>query len=197
MCFVLRFDWFGSSRLISCYWLSFPEITVRFRAWFCAECHLTIWRVHSCVVFPPCGFDRYRVLFYSLTGELVGRLEAYANALGGRSMSWSPNGTLLAVGSYDQCVRLVSRVSWKPVAVLRHVRPKAQVRSRGRRRLSRAFFPTLAFRGWLGVDLWDQEALRRRCLRASCMANVCRRPLVLQASMLSKQPDHRRLDMMP
>lgn len=70
---------------------------------------------------------RYRVLFYSLEGKLVGRLEAYPHALGVKSMAWSPDGTLLSVGSYDQCVRLVSPVTWKAVAVLRHVHPKAQV----------------------------------------------------------------------
>lgn len=71
---------------------------------------------------------RYRVLFYSLAGKLVGRLEAYAHALGVKSLAWSPDGTLLSVGSYDQCARLVSPVTWKAVAVLRHVHPKTQVR---------------------------------------------------------------------
>ena len=60
-------------------------------------------------------------------GELLGRLEAYSHALGVKSLSWSPNGTLLAVGSYDQCARLVSPVTWKPVVVLKHVHPKTQV----------------------------------------------------------------------
>eukprot|EP00903_Cladosiphon_okamuranus_P005994 g5914.t1 len=68
----------------------------------------------------------YRVLFYSLAGKLVGRLEAYAHALGVKSLAWSPDGTLLSVGSYDQCARLVSPVTWKAVAVLRHVHPKTQ-----------------------------------------------------------------------
>ncbi|CAM9930166.1 unnamed protein product [Pylaiella littoralis] len=84
------------------------------------------------VEFSPDGFTlclqdtslEYRVLFYSLEGKLVGRLEAYSHALGVKSLSWSPDGTLLSVGSYDQCVRLVSPVTWKPVAVLRHVQPK-------------------------------------------------------------------------
>lgn len=69
---------------------------------------------------------RYRVLFYSLVGKLVGRLEAYSHALGVKSLAWSPDGTLLSVGSYDQCARLVSPVTWKAVAVLRHVHPKTQ-----------------------------------------------------------------------
>lgn len=54
-------------------------------------------------------------------------MEAYSHALGVKSLSWSPNGTLLAVGSYDQCARLVSPVTWKPVVVLKHVHPKTQV----------------------------------------------------------------------
>lgn len=79
---------------------------------------------------PPCS-GRYRVLFYTLTGQLLARLEPYSNALGARSMAWSPDGTLLAVGSYDQCARLISPVNWKPAAVLRHVHPKNQVGQRG------------------------------------------------------------------
>ncbi|CAM9944228.1 unnamed protein product [Ectocarpus fasciculatus] len=86
------------------------------------------------VDFSPDGFTlclqdtslEYRVLFYSLAGKLVGRLEAYSHALGVKSMAWSPDGTLLSVGSYDQCARLVSPVTWKAVAVLRHVHPKTQ-----------------------------------------------------------------------
>lgn len=66
-------------------------------------------------------------MFYSLAGKLVGRLEAYSHALGVKSLAWSPDGTLLSVGSYDQCARLVSPVTWKAVAVLRHVHPKTQV----------------------------------------------------------------------
>ena len=67
------------------------------------------------------------MLFYSLAGKLVGRLEAYSAALGVKSLAWSPDGTLLSVGSYDQCARLLSPVTWKAVAVLRHVHPKTQV----------------------------------------------------------------------
>ncbi|CBN78434.1 conserved unknown protein [Ectocarpus siliculosus] len=86
------------------------------------------------VDFSPDGFTLclqdtsldYRVMFYSLAGKLVGRLEAYSHALGVKSMAWSPDGTLLSVGSYDQCARLVSPVTWKAVAVLRHVHPKTQ-----------------------------------------------------------------------
>lgn len=76
---------------------------------------------------PLAHISRYRVLFYSQMGQLVARLEPYSNALGARSLSWSPDGSLLAVGSYDQCARLISPVNWKAVAVLRHVHPKNQV----------------------------------------------------------------------
>ena len=68
------------------------------------------------------------MLFYSPTGELLGRVEAYSNALGVKSIAWSPDGSLLSVGSYDQCARLVSAVTWKTVTVLKHVHPRTQVR---------------------------------------------------------------------
>lgn len=68
------------------------------------------------------------MLFYSPAGELLGRLEAYSNALGVKHSLWSPDGKLLSIGSYDQCARLVSPVTWKPVAVLKHIHPRTRVR---------------------------------------------------------------------
>ena len=44
--------------------------------------------------------------------------EAYENALGIKSYSWSPTGQFFSVGSYDQCVRIFNTSSWKCVTVL-------------------------------------------------------------------------------
>ena len=44
----------------------------------------------------------YRVSVYQPDGSLIGTFEAYEGALGVRSVQWSPDSQLLAVGSYDQ-----------------------------------------------------------------------------------------------
>jgi WD40 repeat protein len=48
----------------------------------------------------------YRLQVYSLQGELLARYAAYENALGIKAVQWSPDGAFLAVGSYDQVLKL-------------------------------------------------------------------------------------------
>ena len=48
----------------------------------------------------------YKVVIYSLAGRLCGSYTAYENALGIKSVQWSPSSQLLSIGSYDQAVRL-------------------------------------------------------------------------------------------
>lgn len=42
---------------------------------------------------------------YTPDGRNVGRYAAYEDALGVKTVAWSPTGKLLAIGSYDQKVR--------------------------------------------------------------------------------------------
>ena len=51
----------------------------------------------------------YRVVVYTESGECVANYSAYADALGVRSVAWSPPGDVLAVGSYDQARRRCGR----------------------------------------------------------------------------------------
>ena len=67
---------------------------------------------------------RYRLLVYSPTGDLVARYQAYEHALGVRATSWSPDGSCLAVGSFDQVVRLLNPLSWRVVTEFTHAQPK-------------------------------------------------------------------------
>jgi WD40 repeat protein len=67
---------------------------------------------------------RYLVLVYTSTGGLVSHYEAYENALGVRSVAFSPDGCFLAVSSFDQAVRLLNTLTWKPCAVLPLTHPK-------------------------------------------------------------------------
>jgi hypothetical protein len=62
----------------------------------------------------------YRVLFYSLDGSLVSKYEAYENALGLKSMAWSSSGHFIALGSFDEHLRILNHLNWKPIAELNH-----------------------------------------------------------------------------
>ncbi|RDD42428.1 WD repeat-containing protein WRAP73 [Trichoplax sp. H2] len=62
----------------------------------------------------------YKVLLYSLDGRPLMSYSAYDNALGIKSVAWSPSGQFLSIGSYDQMVRLLNNITWKPVARFLH-----------------------------------------------------------------------------
>jgi WD40 repeat protein len=61
---------------------------------------------------------------YSPDGRQLLHLQAYKDALGVKSLAWSPSGAFLAVGSYDQVVRVVCSLTWTVVAEFRHVHPR-------------------------------------------------------------------------
>ena len=65
----------------------------------------------------------YNVQFYSPDGRLLGDYQAYTGALGIKSMAWSKTGRILAVGSYDQKIRLVNHLTWKPIIDFDHQQP--------------------------------------------------------------------------
>lgn len=59
-------------------------------------------------------------LVYSPTGNLLSSYEAYSGALGIRNYKMSPNGLNLAVGYYDNIVRMFNTKSWKLITELNH-----------------------------------------------------------------------------
>jgi len=61
-----------------------------------------------------------RLLVYSATQGLLAQHIPYENALGFRSVNFSPSGQLLAAGSYDQKVRIYNHISWKEITELEH-----------------------------------------------------------------------------
>ncbi|KAJ7547562.1 hypothetical protein O6H91_08G092100 [Diphasiastrum complanatum] len=63
----------------------------------------------------------YKVLIYSPDGRCLFKYQAYENALGVKTVAWSPCGQFLGVGSYDQVVRALNHLTWKPVAEFVHV----------------------------------------------------------------------------
>ncbi|XP_066926151.1 WD repeat-containing protein WRAP73-like [Clytia hemisphaerica] len=62
----------------------------------------------------------YKVVIYSLDGRFISSYSAYDYALGVKSVTWSPTNQFLAVGSYDQQVRLLNNVTWKSICEFQH-----------------------------------------------------------------------------
>ena len=58
----------------------------------------------------------YKVLLYSIDGRCVASYSAYEHALGVKCVTWSPSSQFLAIGSYDQKVRILNHITWKTVA---------------------------------------------------------------------------------
>jgi WD40 repeat protein len=62
----------------------------------------------------------YNLLVYSPTGSLLTKCKAYDNALGIKSLKISPSGNFIAVGAYDQSVRVYSHISWRQLIEYPH-----------------------------------------------------------------------------
>jgi len=62
---------------------------------------------------------QYGFFIYGLKGDLVARFNAYEHSLGIKSFSWSPTSQFLAIGSYDQIVRIFNTTSWKCITELK------------------------------------------------------------------------------
>lgn len=61
-----------------------------------------------------------QVLIYSPDGRCLFKYSAYDNALGIKTVSWSPCGQFLGVGSYDQTLRALNHLTGRPVAEFTH-----------------------------------------------------------------------------
>lgn len=62
----------------------------------------------------------YKVLIYSPDGRCLSKYQAYESGLGVKSVSWSPCSQFLAVGSYDQMLRVLNHLTWKVFAEFVH-----------------------------------------------------------------------------
>lgn len=65
----------------------------------------------------------YKVFLYSLDGLCLSTFSAYDHALGVKCVRWSPTSQFLAIGSYDQKLRILNHVTWKTVAEHLHTSP--------------------------------------------------------------------------
>ncbi|KAL1925476.1 uncharacterized protein VTP21DRAFT_359 [Calcarisporiella thermophila] len=66
------------------------------------------------------NITEYKALIYSLDGRRVSNYSAYKEGLGIKCVSWSPDSKLLALGSYDQNVRILDNFKWSPINELFH-----------------------------------------------------------------------------
>lgn len=64
----------------------------------------------------------YKVLLYTMDGRCTATYSAYGieSGLGIKCVKWSPTSQFLAIGSYDQKVRVLNHVTWKTVAEHSH-----------------------------------------------------------------------------
>lgn len=89
-----------------------------------------IYHPPFCLGFGTCPFKTsyvenclaagLRVVSYTMDGKLAGRYSGYDNALGARAFGWSRPGKALAVGAYDQSVRVMNQVASEHLAELDH-----------------------------------------------------------------------------
>ncbi|PKA61140.1 hypothetical protein AXF42_Ash006036 [Apostasia shenzhenica] len=63
----------------------------------------------------------YKVLIYSPDGRCLFKYQAYESGLGVKTVTWSPCGQFLAVGSYDQTLRAINHMTWKMFAEFVHI----------------------------------------------------------------------------
>ncbi|GAB4821177.1 hypothetical protein N2152v2_008223 [Parachlorella kessleri] len=74
----------------------------------------------SCLAVWDSPAHSYTVAIYTPEGECLTCYQAYSEGLGVKSLAWSPSGQLLAVGSFDQEVRVLNHVTWNPLARFAH-----------------------------------------------------------------------------
>ncbi|XP_077998010.1 WD repeat-containing protein WRAP73-like [Glandiceps talaboti] len=62
----------------------------------------------------------YKLLLYLADGRCVATYSAYDWALAIKSVAWSPTSQFLAIGSYDEKVRILNHITWKTVVTHSH-----------------------------------------------------------------------------
>ncbi|XP_077460311.1 WD repeat-containing protein WRAP73 [Stigmatopora argus] len=78
------------------------------------------WSPNGCVLAVWDSCLEYKVLLYSLDGRLLSTYSAYEWSLGVKCVTWSPSSQFLAIGSYDEKVRILNHITWKKIGQFEH-----------------------------------------------------------------------------
>uniref|UniRef100_A0A3Q3X0W0 Uncharacterized protein n=1 Tax=Mola mola TaxID=94237 RepID=A0A3Q3X0W0_MOLML len=78
------------------------------------------WSPNGCVLAVWDSCLEYKVLLYSLDGRLLSTYSAYEWSLGVKFVTWSPSSQFLAIGSYDEKVRILNHITWKKITQFEH-----------------------------------------------------------------------------
>ncbi|XP_036599325.1 WD repeat-containing protein WRAP73 [Trichosurus vulpecula] len=78
------------------------------------------WAPNGCVLAAWDSCLEYKILLYSLDGRLLSTYCAYEWSLGIKAVAWSPSSQFLAIGSYDEKVRILNHVTWKMITEFGH-----------------------------------------------------------------------------
>uniref|UniRef100_A0A3Q3AQ84 WD repeat containing, antisense to TP73 n=1 Tax=Kryptolebias marmoratus TaxID=37003 RepID=A0A3Q3AQ84_KRYMA len=78
------------------------------------------WSPNGCVLAVWDSCLEYKVLLYSLDGRLLSTYSAYEWSLGVKTVSWSPSSQFLAIGSYDEKVRILNHITWRKIVQFEH-----------------------------------------------------------------------------
>ncbi|XP_030278015.1 WD repeat-containing protein WRAP73 [Sparus aurata] len=78
------------------------------------------WSPNGCVLAVWDSCLEYKVLLYSLDGRLLSTYSAYEWSLGVKTVTWSPSSQFLAIGSYDEKVRVLNHITWKKITQFEH-----------------------------------------------------------------------------
>lgn len=79
------------------------------------------WSPSGCVLAVWDDCLEYKVLLYSLDGRQLSAFSAYEWSLGVKSVTWSPSSQFLAIGSYDQKVRILNHITWRKITDFDHL----------------------------------------------------------------------------
>ena len=78
---------------------------------------------NSGIVIMDCAL-MYNVIVMDINnGNIKCRISPYKDGLGARCLSFSPNGKVLAIGGYDESIRLVSTIYWDIICEFKHIHP--------------------------------------------------------------------------
>jgi len=84
------------------------------------DLHDLIWSIDDSVLCLWENPLEYNFFIYTPRGQKLAQFQAYANALGIKSITFSPKSRFLAVGSYDQVCRVFNNLTWRSLAEYKH-----------------------------------------------------------------------------